>query len=252
MKKVLIVLILGLISIFLSIQFRYIFSTTEERIQISKESVLNSMNCENLYAYNHGGSTSVFAILAHDWICRKGDRFTFVSTEVMSNGHVDLLAMDYQVNEIEKLVAELNQKNGHDITIKNIRSLAMQSGFILGVWNTAGTESYEAWEKETDIRYVGYAYKIQDGKKKIWERMIMSKETDGWQYAVTVPDQNEAEAVIFKLISDPMTSGEWLFANPEHGFPKTILYKKINESEWFADVRGDENAGFSITMNKVN
>ena len=41
--------------------------------------------------------------------------------------------------------------------------------FLSGIWKTEGSESYEVWEKESDSRYVGYAYKIQDGKKKVWE-----------------------------------------------------------------------------------
>ena len=78
--------------------------------------------------------------------------------------------------------------------------------------------------------------------------MVMSKKSDVWQLAARVPDQNEGEAVVFILASDPSVNNEWMFINDKHDFPKRILYKKISDNEWFADVRGDDNKGFSIKL----
>ena len=120
--------------------------------------------------------------------------------------------------------------------------------FLTGTWKAQGLEEYEVWQTHEDGGYSGYAYRIKNGEKIIWEKMRISKQEGQWQLSVHVPEQNEGAAIVFKLQSDPHEG--WLFVNPVHDFPKSILYRPVSATEWFADVRGDGNKGFSIVLEK--
>jgi len=120
--------------------------------------------------------------------------------------------------------------------------------FMTGTWKAQGAEEFEVWEQESDLSYSGYAYRIKNGEKVIWEKMRVFKQSGVWRLAVRVPEQNEGESVIFILETDP--SKEFLFMNEEHDFPKRILYRRNSATEWIADVRGDDNQGFSIVLEK--
>ncbi len=123
-----------------------------------------------------------------------------------------------------------------------------QPDFMTGSWKVKGAAEYEVWTKESPSRYSAYAYRIKEGEKQIWERMVVSRMSDDWQFAASVPDQNEGQAIIFKLVSNPAQQGEWLFVNEEHDFPKRILYKRIEGDLWIADVRGADGKGFKVTL----
>ena len=118
--------------------------------------------------------------------------------------------------------------------------------FMLGTWKAEGRSEYEVWEKQSTEHYQGYAYRIVDGEKQTSERMQVKKLNNTWQLTVRVPEQNEGQSVVFTL--RPSNADEWLFENLKHDFPKQILYKKISNEKWLADVRGDDNKGFSYHL----
>lgn len=134
------------------------------------------------------------------------------------------------------------------VSISQEADAVKRADFLTGSWKAQGLDEYEVWQKINDKLYSGYAYRIKDGEKIIWEEMQVSLEHGLWQLAVKVPGQNNNATVIFKLQSNPQD--EWLFVNSAHDFPKRILYRKISEDQWFADVRGDDNKGFSIVIER--
>lgn len=123
--------------------------------------------------------------------------------------------------------------------------------FLVGRWKVVGAEEFEVWKKESASRYTGYAYRIQHGEQEIWERMVLAKTNGYWQLGARVPNQNEGEAIVFILSSNPEETGEWLFINEEHDFPKRILYKELDHDHWMADVRGAAGKGFSIQLERI-
>lgn len=122
-----------------------------------------------------------------------------------------------------------------------------QVDFLIGKWKVEGKESYESWQR-TDNKLIGEVFKMSKGAKTISETIEIIIQNNRLVYIATVFDQNEGKGIPFELKS---TKGDvFSFENMEHDFPKKIQYKKINASELYVSVLGDENKGFSYKLIK--
>jgi hypothetical protein len=94
-----------------------------------------------------------------------------------------------------------------------------------GTWSTArpnGDERLEIWEKSTSKLYKGKGLKIVLTDTTILETLELMYADKAIWYIPTVPDQNAAKPVPFKMIStDP---SKIIFENPKHDFPQRITY----------------------------
>jgi hypothetical protein len=74
----------------------------------------------------------------------------------------------------------------------------------------------------------------------ITERVALRKRSDGIFYTSTAENQNNHQAVDFKLTS--ANNGTYIFENPQHDFPKRIVYSFVSNDSlhaWIDDGTGN-------------
>ena len=121
--------------------------------------------------------------------------------------------------------------------------------FLQGTWKVANKANYEEWEMVTISEFVGSSYKIKDGEKAISENLSIKNANNGIIYTATVLNQNQGKGIEFPL--KQIDESTFSFENPNHDFPKKIIYQKINEKQINVQVLGKDDKGFSFDMFKV-
>lgn len=127
--------------------------------------------------------------------------------------------------------------------------------FLEGTWKAEGQNIYEHWDRPDGTHLKGYGYKIIEGKQVITEYLEIKFVDGDLIYAATVLNQNDGKTIHFTLNyrTEHLTDPEekiFSFENPDHSFPKRIVYRKINSDEIFVEVRGKGNEGFAYTMKR--
>ena len=74
------------------------------------------------------------------------------------------------------------------------------------------------------------------------EKISLENRAGGLFYIPTVNNQNNGQAVSFKLISN--TNGEYVFENKEHDFPQRIIYKNPANDSLYARIEGTSKGKF--------
>lgn len=128
------------------------------------------------------------------------------------------------------------------------KTLDQITNLFAGTWKTEGKENYEKWEK-TDSAFKGKGYNIKNNQEKITEYFEIKNINGKIYYMATVPNQNNGATVKFVLTK--WDNDEFVFENPEHDFPKKIIYKKLSDREMFVQVLGQGNKGFSFKTAKL-
>lgn len=121
--------------------------------------------------------------------------------------------------------------------------------FLQGTWKMENKEIYEHWDKLNNNSLKGFSYKIKDGKMSVSEYLEISVKENEVVYSATVLNQNEGKSIKFKLTNSEVN---FTFENPEHDFPKKIVYQKLSDTEIFVQVSDGEQKGFSYKMEKQN
>ena len=119
-----------------------------------------------------------------------------------------------------------------------------------GEWKVSDKDVYEAWKPSDTNILIGEAYTIKEnGSKKIAERLAIRKVKKDIVYSAMVPNQNAGKAIDFVL--NQIDENTYSFENPNHDFPKKIIYKKVSDSELFVIVQGkDVTEAFNYTLLK--
>ncbi|MFZ4413670.1 MAG: DUF6265 family protein [Bacteroidales bacterium] len=119
--------------------------------------------------------------------------------------------------------------------------------FLQGTWKMENKEIYEHWDKLNENTLKGFSYKLKDGQMFISEYMDITKANKEVIYTATVLNQNQGKEVNFKLTK---TDSTFTFENPNHDFPKKIVYQKMNDTEIFVKVSDGKQIGFAYKMKK--
>ena len=119
-----------------------------------------------------------------------------------------------------------------------------------GEWKVSDKEVYETWKPSDANILIGEAYTVKEnGSKKIAERWAIRKVKKDIVYSAMVPNQNAGKAIDFVL--NQIDENTYSFENPNHDFPKKIIYKKVSDSELFVVVQGkDVTEAFNYTLLK--
>lgn len=72
------------------------------------------------------------------------------------------------------------------------------------------------------------------------ETVALENKTGGIFYTSTVANQNDKKPIAFKLTSS--ANGKFVFENPEHDFPKRIVYELINKDSLHAFIDDGNDA----------
>lgn len=125
---------------------------------------------------------------------------------------------------------------------------AQDVSFLEGTWKVADQEIYEQWTKAGDKGFIGRGYTITNGVEKITEALIINKIDGKWAYHATVANQNNGNAVVF--LQNTAVKNALSFENPQHDFPKKIVYTKISDSQFLVEVSGDAGKGFGLIFDR--
>lgn len=119
--------------------------------------------------------------------------------------------------------------------------------FLHGTWKMENKEVYEHWDILNEHTLKGISYRLKDGQMFISEYLDIAKVNNEVIYTATVLDQNDGNVVHFTLSK---TDSTYIFENPNHDFPKKIVYQKLNESEIYVQVSDGKQKGFEYKMQK--
>lgn len=123
---------------------------------------------------------------------------------------------------------------------KTYASLEKASWFI-GEWGNKSAEGEltERWKKENDSVYHGESYFVVGGKDTVFKEHVRLEEANGiLAYIVTVPNQNNGEAVRFEMTS--VKDNQIVFENPKHDFPNKVVYNKVGNDSLVAEIFGTQ------------
>jgi Domain of unknown function (DUF6265) len=113
-----------------------------------------------------------------------------------------------------------------------------------GTWKMVtkrGTIICEEWKKVDNNYLQNRGYMIKGSDTIVTERVALTNTKEGILYTSTVEDQNNKQPIAFK-----MTKGEdsiYIFENPEHDFPKRIVYRFVTADSLHAFIDDGTEAG---------
>jgi len=120
-------------------------------------------------------------------------------------------------------------------------------GFLQGTWKMEGKETYEHWDRLNSNSLKGFSYEIKNGQITISEYLDISRTENDIIYTATVINQNQGKEISFNLTQ---TDSVYTFENPDHDFPKKIVYKKLSETEIVVQVSDGKQKAFAYKMEK--
>jgi hypothetical protein len=108
--------------------------------------------------------------------------------------------------------------------------------WLLGSWHntTTNLDTQEHWEKVDATVFNAESFIIAQKDTIFYEHVNLVKTSKGWDYIVTVRNQNKEKPVTFS--STYIGSDLLVFENPKHDFPNRIEYKKIAEDSIVATI----------------
>ncbi len=119
--------------------------------------------------------------------------------------------------------------------------------FLQGTWKMENKEEYEHWDKLNENSLKGFSYKLKDGKLLVSEYLDITKVNKVIIYTATVLKQNEGKGIQFTLTK---TDSTYTFENPNHDFPKKIVYKRLSDTEIYVQVSDGKQKGFAYKLQK--
>ena len=110
--------------------------------------------------------------------------------------------------------------------------------WLIGEWKRSyedpGRETFERWEKKSNIEYLGLGFTMQNGDTLKKEKIRLIKVNNNWD--LEVQTQDEAKPVTFKMTS--FNDQEFICENKDLDFPNKIKYWK-NKDKMNASVSGE-------------
>ncbi len=94
----------------------------------------------------------------------------------------------------------------------------------------------EEWKKMDDHYLQSRGFFIKGTDTITTERVSLKNTKEGIFYTPTVEDQNNQQPVAFKLTAD--SNNIFVFENPQHDFPKRIVYKLVSADSIYAYIDG--------------
>lgn len=119
--------------------------------------------------------------------------------------------------------------------------------FLQGTWKMENKEVYEHWDRLNESSLKGFSYKLEDKQMIITEYLDISNSDEGISYTATVLNQNQGRGINFMLTK---SDSVFTFENPDHDFPKMIVYQKLNDLEILVQVSDGKQNGFAYIIQK--
>lgn len=116
--------------------------------------------------------------------------------------------------------------------------------WLIGGWQnaTANEQLHEKWVKTNDTLYTGKGWVTIGHDTVFSENILLVQHVNQLLYIVTTVNQNNEQAVEFKLIST--TNGKFVFENKQHDFPSRIVYINPTPDSLCAIIQGQQNGKY--------
>ena len=105
--------------------------------------------------------------------------------------------------------------------------------WVVGKWELVNkdTVSTEIWQLKNDSVYAGISMDVKGGKDTIrYEDATIEQRGTEIYFIPVMKDQNEGKPVEFKMTATASTDTRLVFENPQHDFPKKIIYEIKGDS----------------------
>jgi Domain of unknown function (DUF6265) len=127
--------------------------------------------------------------------------------------------------------------------------------WLLGSWENKSENGtmQENWGKINDSLYKGASYFIKEKDTLHKETIGLLQKGDQILYIPTVKGQNNDQPVVFLLTKK--TAQQVVFENPNHDYPKKIVYTLITKDSLVATISGTQqgkSSSDSFPMKKKN
>ena len=113
--------------------------------------------------------------------------------------------------------------------------------WLAGHWRIEQADSQvdEHWMAPAGGLMMGMARNVQGGQVREYEFTLLHQESNGDIFYVASPSKQSETS--FKLIS--LSGGEAVFENPQHDFPKKIVYARQTDGSLLAAIEGPGRDG---------
>jgi hypothetical protein len=127
--------------------------------------------------------------------------------------------------------------------IKDDKKIFKKLYTLEGVWkmNTKRGAVCEEWKKVDKNYLQNKGYMIKGKDTIINERVALTNTKTGIFYTSTVEGQNNKQPIAFKMTK--AENNRFVFENPEHDFPKRIVYKLVTADSLHAYVDDGTETG---------
>jgi hypothetical protein len=114
---------------------------------------------------------------------------------------------------------------------------------LKGIWvMQKGTmKIFESWTQLSAHEYKGKSWMVKNGDSAISETLILSFSNGIINYNSTVAGQNDGKSVSFTLTK--AANNTYIFENPQHDFPKRIIYQFTSDDELTAFIDDGTDGG---------
>ncbi|MFD2902879.1 DUF6265 family protein [Sphingobacterium anhuiense] len=100
--------------------------------------------------------------------------------------------------------------------------------FLVGTWKINSTEQYEHWDQLNESTMKGFSYQMKHGQIIVSEYLELNQVKKGITFIASVLNQNNGKSVPFIFMEK---KEGYTFENPNHDYPKQIVYTKIFKNE---------------------
>jgi Domain of unknown function (DUF6265) len=106
----------------------------------------------------------------------------------------------------------------------------------------------EQWQQKNKTEYLGRSWTSRRKDSTLNETLVLSYENGVIKYTSTLVGENDGESISFVLTK--AENDMYVFENPQHDFPKRIIYHFKSNNQLTASIDdGKENGDNKITFN---
>ncbi|MCB1043990.1 MAG: hypothetical protein KDC35_13685 [Acidobacteria bacterium] len=115
-------------------------------------------------------------------------------------------------------------------------------------WRNGTLTGTECWVAMNDYSMMGFSYTTKDGQRREHEFLMIERQ-EGPPIYVAMPSNQERTE--FRLTSQDHDT--FVFENPDHDFPKRIVYRFLSNDELEVRVEGDPGSRvLTFSMNRIS
>ncbi|MBW6497162.1 MAG: hypothetical protein K0B09_02110 [Bacteroidales bacterium] len=120
--------------------------------------------------------------------------------------------------------------------------------FLKGTWKMENKDVFERWDMLNENSLKGVSYVMENGQMTVIEYLDISRDGNDVIYSANVLGQNDGKRIEFRQTN---SGNAFVFENPNHDFPKKIVYHRLSDNELFVQVSDGKENGFSYKTSRL-